>query len=425
MQNITILLSHPTGNSFVKGVLSGLHANGMLESFHTGIACFSDDWLDKLAQFPLFKDCKRRHFDSSIRAQTHTYPFRELGRLLSQRLKFNILFKHETGMFSVDKCYQFIDRMMAEYIAKHKDISGVYAYEDGAELQFEVARKLGIKCIYDLPIGYWRAQNCLLLEEIDKNPDWAMTLSCFDDSPEKLQRKDRELSLADSIFVASSFTKKTLENYPGKLAPITVVPYAFPQPNLERIFSCVHNRKMKILYVGGLTQRKGIAYLFEAIKGLEKYTELTVVGSGNIEICPALKRELAKCNYIRSISHQDVLQLMASHDLFIFPSLFEGFGLVITESMSQGTPVITTDRTCAPDIITHGYDSWIVEAGSAETIRRQVEEILSNPQKLKQVGQAALQTAKTRTWTQYGQETADIIKQLFYGTGHFSHISNK
>ena len=42
---------------------------------------------------------------------------------------------------------------------------------------------------------------------------------------------------------------------------------------------------------------------------------------------------------------------MKEHDVLIFPSLFEGFGLVITEAMAQGTPVITTDRTAGPDVI--------------------------------------------------------------------------
>lgn len=53
----------------------------------------------------------------------------------------------------------------------------------------------------------------LLNIEYDKNPHWAITLGGFNDSDEKLNRKDRELALADKIYVASSFTK-TLLDYP-------------------------------------------------------------------------------------------------------------------------------------------------------------------------------------------------------------------
>ena len=52
---------------------------------------------------------------------------------------------------------------------------------------------------------------------------------------------------------------------------------------------------------------------------------------------------------------------MREHDVFVFPSLFEGFGLVITESMSQGTPVITTDRTAGPDLIKNDENGWLLK----------------------------------------------------------------
>jgi glycosyltransferase involved in cell wall biosynthesis len=103
---------------------------------------------------------------------------------------------------------------------------------------------------------------------------------------------------------------------------------------------------------------------------------------------------------------------MSVHDVLLFPSLFEGFGLVITEAMSQGTPVITTDRTCGPDVITHGYDSWVVEAGSALAIRQQLEHILEYPNILKTVGQATMQTARKRSWRKYGQEMAESVQQF-------------
>jgi glycosyltransferase involved in cell wall biosynthesis len=407
--NMKIALSHPAGNPNVKGVLSGLRANGMLHSFHTSITCFPDSWVDKFAGFSLLKDFKRRSFDSNIQQQTNTYPYKELGRLLSQRLHFSSLLRHETGMFSTYKCCQHIDNKVADYILTRNDISGIYAYEDCAFVQFNRAKERRIKCFYDLPIGYWRAKNRMLSEEIEKNPDWIMTLGGFNDSQEKLQCKDKELMLADTIFVASSFTKKTLEEYPDDLVPVKVIPYGFPPINTARTYSPIHQRKIKLLYIGGLTQRKGIAYLFDAVKGLKDKVELTVVGKGNIEGCPALKRELEKHKYIPSLPHSEILKLMASQDVFVFPSLFEGFGLVITEAMSQGVPVITTERTCAPDIITHGQDGWIVEAGSVIALREQLENIIALPEILKTVGQEALLTAQKRTWSKYGQETVHAI----------------
>jgi len=61
-----IALSHPVGNHNVKGVLMGFQENDILHSFHTSVACFLGSWLDKLAQFPLLKDFKRRGFNTDI-----------------------------------------------------------------------------------------------------------------------------------------------------------------------------------------------------------------------------------------------------------------------------------------------------------------------------------------------------------------------
>ena len=60
---------------------------------------------------------------------------------------------------------------------------------------------MGINCIYDLPIGYWKSARLLMQNEFDTNPDWSSTLTGFNDSSDKLNKKDQELALADVIFI--------------------------------------------------------------------------------------------------------------------------------------------------------------------------------------------------------------------------------
>ena len=102
---------------------------------------------------------------------------------------------------------------------------------------------------------------------------------------------------------------------------------------------------------------------------------------------------------------------MAAHDLFIFPSLFEGFGLVITEAMSQGTPVITTERTCGPEIIKHGENGWIVEAGTSEPISILLLQFIDCPEILEIAGRKAMKVANSRPWDCYGKELAESVKK--------------
>ncbi len=410
MTNNRIIFSHPSGNANSRAVGEGLVNANILESFHTTIATYPSNIFGNLSNLPGMSEFKRRAYATELEKYSHLYPSKELGRLFALKLKFNSLITKELGRFSVDKVYQDLDMRIAKYAKKNNNYTGIYAYEDGALSSFKIAKEMGKSCYYDLPIGYWRAMRRLLGEEKDKNPDWAMTLGGFEDSQKKLDRKDEELALADRIFVASTFTKKTLEDYPHSLSPIEVIPYGFPTPNFNRQYeSFKNNRKLKVLYVGGLSQRKGISYLFDAIKGLEQYIELTVVGRGNIEGCHALKKALSTSKYIPSLPHHEILELMASQDVFIFPSLFEGFGMVITEAMSQGTPVITTDRTCGPDIINNNEDGWLISSGQSLAIKEQLELILENKKLCEDVGRKARLTAMNRTWEQYAKETIQSL----------------
>lgn len=414
--NMKVLLSHPNGNANVRGALYGLQDQGLLYRYITSVAVFSLGFWHVIANLPGMNMFLRKSYDDKIQKKTVCYPIKELGRQLSAKLKLSFLTKHETGVFCTDKESEYIDKKTANYLEEHPlDIDAVYCYEDVALNTFRKAKGLGKNCIYDLPIGHWRAMRLLLTDEKEKNPDWAMTIGGFNDSDEKLENKDEELRLADRIYVASSVTKRSLDLFPEKLADIEVIPYGFPQVNHTREYVPLNGRKLKLLYVGGLSQRKGISYVFETFETLKDQAELTVVGKGDIDGCPALKKALAQVRYIPTLPHEEILKLMAKSDILLFPSLFEGFGLVITEAMSQGTPVITTNRTCGPDIITDGIDGWIVETGTAQPIIKILKNIISNPEQLAVIGRAAMDTASKRPWSKYETELAESVKRFVNG----------
>lgn len=411
-----VILSHPTGNANVRAAANGLANENILAGFHTSIASFKGDFWDKLSYFKAFSEISRRHFDTSVKPYIKTHPICEVGRIMANKLKLFKLIKHEIGPFCIDAVYRNIDKYTTHFISKRANtgVDGVYAYEDGAVATFQMAKKLKIQCLYDLPIGYWRAARDLLIKEKGRRPDWFSTITGFEDSEAKLLRKDKELRLADRIFVASQFTAKTLKQYPGILAPIEVIPYGFPLVfDQSRTFRNNQFGPLKALYVGSLSQRKGIADLFAVMEKLDKHVTLTIVGSKVNNSCAQLDNALAKHIWFPSLPHGDVLQLMREADVLLFPSLFEGFGLVITEAMSQGTPVITTERTAGPDIISNGEDGWIIEAGSENALYQAMEELLCRRRLVAMAGSAAMEKARLRPWSVYGAELATAIKRHF------------
>ena len=410
-----ILFAHPSGNEFVRAALEGLEQLGLLDSFYTSVACFPGSNLDRLATaVPALSEFKKRRFASNLQSKTKTLPFRELGRIAASKAGFRNLVKHEVGYFSLDAVYHALDRRIETIIKNSplKGIGAVYAYEDGAEFSFKAAKDRNLKCFYDLPIGYWRNARTLMSAEQELRPEWAGTITGFLDSEQKLARKDEEIRLSDHIFVASTFTATSLKEYPGQLPPISVIPYAFPPINAGRVYNRNFNDPLKLLFVGGLSQRKGIANMFEAVKPLGKHVSLTVVGHKAIDDCAALNKALTEHKWIPSLPHAEILKLMREHDVLLFPSLFEGFGLVITEAMSQGTPVITTDRTAGPDLLKNGENGWLIDAGSTIALHEAIEKILENRNVIELVGQAALKTAEKRPWTMYGSEVAQSLQKL-------------
>src|SRR5690606_29176509 len=249
---MNIIVSHPTSNQNNRALVKGMLEAQLLYEFHTSVAVFPDDLLNKLSSIRPFRELSRRCFEPELKTLTKTAPFMEIGRILTSKLGIQVLNRDERNLFSIDSIYQNLDKKVAGRLKEfsNKELSAIYAYEDCAYHSFIQAKAMKLPCLYDLPIGYWRAAKRLLQNEIERWPDWASTLTGFKDSESKLERKDKELALADTIFVASSFTAKTLEEYPGKLSSINVIPYGFPKPVENRQYS-IGKRPLKLLFVGG------------------------------------------------------------------------------------------------------------------------------------------------------------------------------
>jgi glycosyltransferase involved in cell wall biosynthesis len=409
MKSKKILVVHPTGNQNSKAAARGLANAGMLQAFITGININSNrwNWLPK----KIITELQRRDFGEIKGRVISGAGLREGLRLLSAKLKLNFLTKHETGFACVDKVYHATDRYAAKYLTKHREeISAVYCYEDGALETFKVAKALGIKCIYELPIGYWHTHQKLNQQESELQPKWAPTWIATKDSKTKTTRKDEELALADHIIVASCFTQKTLEDYPNNLSPKSVVPYGCPKPMSAKSRKWFKgNDKLKVLYVGGLSQRKGLSYLIEAIESLKDKVKFSFIGSGNgLDL---IQSTLPQSNYLETMSHSQVLSTMRSYDVLVFPSLFEGFGMVITEAMSQGMVVIASDHTALPDIADES-SSILVPIRDTEAIKVALQELIDHPEKVQKLARAAIQKAQAYQWKDYENRLVEVIQTL-------------
>ncbi|WP_158824910.1 glycosyltransferase family 4 protein [Mucilaginibacter lacusdianchii] len=410
-----IILSQITGNANVKAVAHGFVEADLLTAYYVSLAVFPGNLLDRISQMKGLSEIRRRSHDPELQPFTKTWPWVELGRMLAMRSGIPSLSVPPTSPFHVYSVIKKFDKHVAAQLLKElkNGAKAIYSYEDNALATFRRAKQLGLTCLYDLPIGYWRAAHRLLDEERERWPEWIPTLTGLKDPEEKLARKDEELALANHIFVASNFTASTLKEYPGKLAPVEVIPYGFPPVAKNRIYhENFDKRPLKLLFVGGLSQRKGVADLFAAVEAIGKHVELTVVGTKKNDECKPLNIALTKHRWIQTLPNEEILKLMRDHDVLIFASLFEGFGLVITEAMSQGTPVITTDRTIGPNFIEDGVNGWLIKAASTRALQDAIENILERRRDIPNIGLAAMETASQRPWQIYSNETATAAARV-------------
>lgn len=405
-----ILLTHPTGNQFVRYLLRELLDSHQLLEFQTTLGFTSNPvWFEYLPSI-LVRELQRRTYDIPP-ALLSARPWYEGARLLAAKLNLSWLVRHETGWYCVDAVYQDLDRFVSRHLDRWSgELRTLYAYEDGALESFRAARTLGIQCVYDLPIAYWKLGRQIQTEEAERQPAWAATMPGTRDSVDKLARKDEEIALADIIVVASSFTKNSLRMASTSNPHVILSPYGAPPFTQSRLqFNQDRTRPLKVLYVGSLSQRKGLAYALEAIDQCgSSAVSLTLIGQ-RVAPCRPLDQALQKHRWLPSLPHSQVLEEMRSHDVLLFPSLFEGFGLVILEAMAQGLPVITTPNTGAPDVLTHDQEGFIVPIRSVEAITHAIERLECDRELLAKMGMTAQKTACQLSWKEYAGRIVRFI----------------
>lgn len=255
----------------------------------------------------------------------------------------------------------------------------------------------------------------ILQDEIDKNPTAKKTIleeTEFRYTKKQLDNSVLEVQLSDFAVGASSFTLKTLVKQGMAENCVHLAPYGVNIEDFKPKKEFKRNEKMRFLFVGSFSQRKGISYLLQAFKELEDAGEnvsLTMAGRGimDYELVKSYKLKCLETHI--NLPIEKLVELMQDSDVFVFPSICEGFGLVLVQAMATGLPLITTYNTSGPDFIEEGKDGFLIEAQDVEAIKNKVKYFLQNPEEVKRMGQNAIIKSKDFTWDKFSSE---IIKSV-------------
>ena len=397
---MNIVVSHPTGNRNVRAVLKAFEDSHQLEKFITTIATTSKGgWLDQ------------RYYDLP-RKKIQTHPSREIFRLLFRRLPDTFLTTHERGALCIDKVYQNLSQQVAAYCKNNSDIDAIYCYEDGALEAFTAAKQRGIRCIYELPIAYGPYAKALTESEVKRLPEWAHTQIGISNSEEKMNRKRHELALADTIIVPSDFVEESLQGAIDSQQRVIKIPYGIDPPlKAKSSHKDSQSSRVQLLFVGALTQRKGLADIFSALKTLPaKSYDLHIVGG----LCAPLDfytQQGLDFSYHGMLPRHKVLSMMQESDLLLLPSIVEGRSLVQLEALAMGLPVLATRNAGATDVIKEGETGFIVPTSSPESIARVISELQNNRSQLKQMRHNCIATAHANTWQMFEEQLVAQISK--------------
>lgn len=140
---------------------------------------------------------------------------------------------------------------------------------------------------------------------------------------------------------------------------------------------------------------------------------LAVVGATKGSPYPQLADSLNLSERVHFLGYRsDIPQIMQASDLFVFPSRYEPFGLVVIEAMASGLPVITATTTGAADLVTPACGIVLPDSDDVDALSVALSKLNSAPQLRTQMGQAARTIAEQYSWDKMAQKYVDLFEEL-------------
>lgn len=258
----------------------------------------------------------------------------------------------------------------------------------------------------------------ILSEELAAHPDCASSLQ--QEWELALPEEDynhlvAETTMASKYIVASSFTRTSLVEHGVKQEDITVIPYGVDLERFHPAPAPPKNDKLELLFVGRINQRKGIKYLLEALRLLDSdQVRLTICGRVVDDL--ALFKPFADRITIRpSVSTTELLAAYQAADLFVFPSVAEGFAQVLLESLACGLPILSTTHTAAPDLIEEGQQGFVVDPRRPDLLAERIAWALTHRGQLTAMRAEARRCAERFTWQRFRTHVAHVAETYLAG----------
>lgn len=233
--------------------------------------------------------------------------------------------------------------------------------------------------------------------------------------------------LADHLLVVSESTRRDLERrLPSAAGKITTTPLAAgpvfrPVPPAEVLDACTRHGLTPgrfLLHVGVLEPRKNVPMLLHAFARIaDRFPDVPVVIVGKKGwMYETIFAELTALGLAKRVvftgyvPEADLPRLYGGARAFVYPSLYEGFGLPVLEAMQCGTPVVTTDISSMPEVA--GDAALLVQPGDVGGLAGALTRVLSDDALAADLKQRGLARAALFSWERCARETRAVYEEI-------------
>lgn len=183
-----------------------------------------------------------------------------------------------------------------------------------------------------------------------------------------------------------------------------------------------------VLFVGRLVARKGVGILLKALaiagssdEGLK--LKLVIVGTGPLEYSlRAVAGKLkvgGRVSFAQALDLKQLVQHYNAADLFILPSFYEGFGIVMLEAMACGLPVVASNVSAIPEVIVEGKTGRLVDPGDPAKLSQVIIDLLSRPALRAEMGRTARALVASRyDWRTIAKKTEAVLQRVISGISY-------
>jgi hypothetical protein len=311
--------------------------------------------------------------------------------------------------------YAQTDRAFAAAVAQLKlpshDVFFGYSYASLEMLRAEKSR--GVLTVLD-QIDPGPVEFRLVAEEMRKHPEIAGPPAEFPSA--YFDRNRREWELADIIIVNSDWSREALISKGVPPAKIEILPLAFePEPESltsENRQSPIGNRQsnapLRVLWLGQVNVRKGIHYLMAAARLLERENiQFDVVGPVNI-LPGAVAAAPRNMTFHGPVSRDRTADWYRQSNVFVLPTLSDGFALTQLEALAKSLPVITTPN-CGR-VVTEGQTGFIVPPRDPQALADAILKFAADRTLSAKMAPACRQAVKAFSLEVYGRQLVGIVQ---------------